>query len=257
MKLGRIASLYLPFVDILIENLTRLNNNQSKPSLNPNMSVSSGDSSFTTAKQNGASFISSNTLMPSSHPLHSSVSLSHSENNRQSETSSVLGVIAGNSKLQDHLEAIIGPMSDSDSLSSADDANFKNLNKRTSSSLITGSTTNSDNITNSVNISASIANTETSTNKSYTVTRKDKLDNNETKDLLICLVFILKNLSHGKHCQILMLEKSQKRLSTRDGNRGIIFRLISVLFQSNLKKFYSKLNIFIRIFKKINRIIKY
>lgn len=204
MKLVRIAALYLPLIDILIENSSRLNNSSQsvlKP-LNQNISVLSTDSVF--SKLNGSSFVSSQTLSPPNN-LTSSASLSngHVENflNRHSETSSVLGVIAGNSKLQDHLEAIIGPISDSDSLSSADDTNFKNLNKRTSSSLITGSTNNSDSITfntNSVNISASIAVTENSAAKSYAVTRKDKMDNNETKDLLICLVFILKNLSQGK-----------------------------------------------------------
>ena len=202
----RIAALYLPLIDILIENSNRLSNSSSsqttaKP-LSLNLSVLSTDSAFT--KQNGGSFVSSQTLSPPNN-LTSSASLSNGHielfTHRHSETSSVLGVIAGNSKLQDHLEAIIGPISDSDSLSSADDTNFKNLSKRTSSSLITGSTNNSDNITfnaNSINISASIALTENSAAKSYTVTRKDKMDNSETKDLLICLIFVLKNLSHGK-----------------------------------------------------------
>ena len=97
-------------------------------------------------------------------------------------------------------------------MSSADDAQFKSL-KRPSSSLMTASTNNSDNIT-ALNVHAAMINnnggTMTATNqsthcastgndsvaKSYCITRKDKLESSETKDLLICLIFVLKNLSH-------------------------------------------------------------
>jgi hypothetical protein len=127
-------------------------------------------------------------------------------------------------KLQEHLDQLIGPMSDTDSLSSADDAQFKSLtnnssSKRTSSSVITSSTNNSggggvgDNSTlnnggggGGGNVSSS---TTTTTNelsgavaaaatKSFCVMRTDKLDTSEIKDLLICCVYILKHISQGK-----------------------------------------------------------
>ena len=93
------------------------------------------------------------------------------------------------------------PLSDTDSLSSADDTHFKgSLRKRTSLSVLTGnSTNNSDNITlnNSSSVNASSSLTTNENSKSYVVTRKDKLDSGEVKDLLICVVYILKNISHG------------------------------------------------------------
>jgi hypothetical protein len=107
-------------------------------------------------------------------------------------------------KFQDHLDSLIGPISDNDSLSSADDANnFKNANKRTSSSLITGSANNSETLgfanVNSLNTNSfSTATTDQSTTtKSYCVTRKDKLETSEIRDLMICAAFIFKNLSDG------------------------------------------------------------
>lgn len=105
-------------------------------------------------------------------------------------------------KLHDHLDSLIGPISDNDSLSSADDANnFKNANKRASSSIVTSSANNSDNIafalTGSHNTNSIVSGADQSTAKSYCVTRKDKLESNEIKDLLLCAVFILKNMSDG------------------------------------------------------------
>lgn len=122
-------------------------------------------------------------------------------------------------KFQDHLDSLIGTMSDNDSLSSADDANLlkqaaaaaaANSNKRASSSLITGSANNScsdtvgglttaNNNLNSLNTNSfSTTNTEHSTAaKSFCVTRKDKLETSEVRDLMICAAFVFKNLSHG------------------------------------------------------------
>lgn len=65
---------------------------------------------------------------------------------------------------------------------------------------MTGSTVNSDNATYIFNSattnSASITN-ESVITKSFCVLRKDKLDTNEIKDLLICVVYILQNISEG------------------------------------------------------------
>ena len=222
-KQARIASLYLPIIDVLIENIDRINtnltnptssiksssnnnNNSDIPILNRNFSSVTSQVGATSHNSNGTS--SSTSLL---NEVHLGQETNKPINNI--ETSSVLGAIAGLSvgnntnKLQNHLENIICPISDTDSLSSADDAGqFKNLTKR-SSSLITGSINNSDNITlnnsNSINVSNVLA---LSTNngscteqvaKSFCMIRKDKLESNEIKDLLICVVIVLKNISHG------------------------------------------------------------
>ena len=148
----------------------------------------------------------------------SSASSNNPASNPASQTtSSVLGVIAGivNPKqiLQDHLDSIIGPMSDTDSLSSADvDTHFKMaVNKRNSFSLVTASTSTSDtttttntaNTANSMltsnnvptNTSITTSNSNSAATERYCVMRKDKLESSEIKDLLICLVYILGHLS--------------------------------------------------------------
>lgn len=99
------------------------------------------------------------------------------------------------------MDSIIG--SDNDSLSSADD--FKHLNKRGSSSLATASTNTSDTtgfgaISSSINVNSLNSgglNDQQSITKSYCLTRKDKLETSEIKDLLICVVYILRNISDG------------------------------------------------------------
>jgi len=223
-KQARIASLYLPIIDVLIENIDRINTNLTNPtsSIKSSSTNSNNNSDIPILNRNFSSITSQvGATSHNSNGTSSSTSLLNEVNLGQetskpinnTETSSVLGAIAGLSvgnctnKLQNHLENIICPISDTDSLSSADDAGqFKNLTKR-SSSLITGSINNSDNITlnnsNSINVSNVLA---LSTNngscteqvaKSFCMIRKDKLESNEIKDLLICVVIVLKNISHG------------------------------------------------------------
>lgn len=221
-KQARIASLYLPLIDILLENLSRMtgnaaSNHKTAPN-NPNMN--GGDSIITVntnkfpynSSVSAITTTSSVTITPqinnSQNGTASSASISNGtmfvsnfENGaqRNSENNSVLGVIAGLSnpnKLQDHLDSIIGPMSDTDSLSSADDSQFKILNKRASSSIVTGSTSSDNQTTANSNIASSLA-AESSASKSYLVKRKDKLDSTEVKDLLMCAVYVLRYLSEG------------------------------------------------------------
>ena len=90
------------------------------------------------------------------------------------------------------------PVSDTDSLSSVDDSQFKGSLKskhRLSALMPSGS---SDAMTlnnsNSMNASASMATgNETSSSRAHQP-RRDKLESSEVKDLLISLVFVLKNL---------------------------------------------------------------
>jgi len=197
--MARISCLYLPLIDILIENMARL----ATSPINQNTTLKSNSETSTTqstiANTNGS--ISAATLMPATNPSISSISISNgyainTENNRPSDTSTLLGVIAGivnPNKLQDHMDNLV---SDNDSLSSTDDAHFKHMNKRTSYSLITASTTGSGEHSNSLNVNSIVSTTETI--KSYSVTRKDKLDSNEVRDLLICAMFVLKNISDGQ-----------------------------------------------------------
>ena len=224
-KQARIASLYLPLIDILLENLTRMTGNSANnPKTNAN-NMNGGDSIITVSTNkftynssvSAITTTSSVTITPQVNNLQNGTASSASISNgtifvsnfengvqRNSENNSVLGVIAGlanPNKLQDHLDSIIGPMSDTDSLSSADDSQFKILNKRASASIVTGSTSSDNQTTANSNIaSSSVA--ESSTSKSYLVKRKDKLDSSEVKDLLICAVYVLRYLSEGKFIHI-------------------------------------------------------
>lgn len=224
-KQARIASLYLPLIDILLENLTRMTGNSANnPKTNAN-NMNGGDSIITVSTNkftynssvSAITTTSSVTITPQVNNLQNGTASSASISNgtifvsnfengvqRNSENNSVLGVIAGlanPNKLQDHLDSIIGPMSDTDSLSSADDSQFKILNKRASASIVTGSTSSDNQTTANSNIaSSSVA--ESNTSKSYLVKRKDKLDSNEVKDLLICAVYVLRYLSEGKFIHI-------------------------------------------------------
>ncbi len=58
------------------------------------------------------------------------------------------------------------------------------------------------------NASSSLTTNENSTSKTFTVTRKDKLEPSEIRDLLVCLIYILKNISHGN--------KSIKKINKND-----------------------------------------
>ena len=229
-KQARIASLYLPLIDVLIENLDRININQisnqstsiyrstqlnhfhiQNGSIQASCEVSASNSRACSSNASQTAIIHhinhSNGASSTTSLLNDNLSTEGS-GKPNNETSSVFGAIAGigGTKLNP-LEAIICPISDSDSLSSADDSQFKHLNKR-SSSLITGSTNNSDQITinhsNSINASNLLAvnNSNGSSGgdqvKSYCMIRKDKLETNEVKDLLVCIVYVLKNISHGK-----------------------------------------------------------
>lgn len=223
-KQARIASLYLPLIDVLIENLDRININQIsnqsisiKSNHNHNQNGSSQTSGEHSANSRAGSsnasqtalahHIISNGASSTTSLMNDNLSTEGCSGKPSNETSSVLGAIAGigGAKLNP-MEAIICPISDSDSLSSADDSQFKHLNKR-SSSLITGSTNNSDQLTinhsNSINASNLIPSSNCNgsngcdPNKSYCMVRKDKLESNEIKDLLICVVYVLKNISHG------------------------------------------------------------
>lgn len=209
-KQARIASLYLPLIDVLIENISRINLNVNQTPLATAASIKSSSneekrhSSIRLVNQNGTSSTTS--------LLNDNLSFEGSTKLNSNETSSVLGVIAGlntANKLPNQIESLIVPISDSDSLSSADDTQFK----KRSSSLITGSN-NSDNLTlnnsNSVNISNMLVPSSHHTNsnslehggvsnKSYCLIRKDKLDSSEVKELLICLVYVLRHISQGKY----------------------------------------------------------
>jgi hypothetical protein len=197
--MARISCLYLPLIDILIENMARLSANPGN--LSTTLKSNSETSNIQSAFVNPNGSISVATLIPPTNPSISSISISNgypinNENNRPSDTSTLLGVIAGivnPNKLQDHMDNL---MSDNDSLSSTDDTNFKHMNKRTSYSLITASTTGSGEHSNSLNVNSIVSTTETI--KSYSVTRKDKLDSNEVRDLLICALFVLKHISDGQ-----------------------------------------------------------
>ena len=235
-KQGRIVSLYIPFIDILIENLSRLSSNAFLASniignqiKSMNLS-NNGTSSLITDTSSTSSFpqfsrtmstvtTSTNQTLIAQNNLPSSASASSSGSvyalnfdfSLQRLNNDPLSVIAGivnPNKLQDHFDSlVVGPMSDSDSLSSADDhANIKSANKRASSSLITSSTTNSDTMNattltttgTTTHPSSSQQNSDLSAlslSKSLQITRKDKLESSEIKDLLICAVYIFKNVS--------------------------------------------------------------
>jgi hypothetical protein len=226
-KQARIASLYLPLIDVLIENLDRISTNQinnqtasikstqlnhlhnGNSQTSSEVSTSNSRACSSNASQTAITHhINSNGASSTTSLLNDNLSTEGGSGKPSNEASSVFGAIAGigGTKLNP-LEAIICPISDSDSLSSADDAQFKHLNKR-SSSLITGSTNNSDQLTinhsNSINASNLLAvNNSNGSNgydqtKSYCVIRKDKLETNEVKDLLVCIVYVLKNISHGE-----------------------------------------------------------
>jgi hypothetical protein len=207
----------LPLIDILLENMLRLTGNNQKFKSRTNVETSTTRSLNTTSNQtlitsSGGTAINSSASISNGYVPNYSYTESHSS--RQTEAQSVLGVIAGivnPNKLAEHIDSAMGLVSDTDSLSSADDAQFKinlnNITKRTSSSVITSSTNTSDHVnnSNSVNINSigssninNTANTNISDGtafRSYNVTRKDKLETNEIKDLLICLVYILRNIS--------------------------------------------------------------
>ena len=108
-------------IDVLIENLNRININLITTPLISFKSTNQINDS-TNRTQSIITHISNGTSSTTS-LLNDNLSLEGNNRLTSNETSSVLGAIAGigNSKLQNHLEAIIGPISGSDSLSSADD----------------------------------------------------------------------------------------------------------------------------------------
>lgn len=115
VKQARIASLYLPFIDILIENLPRLTGNLSaagtmhkslNSTANPSINTSeSSNVSRTVSAMSGSTVSSSQTLMPQINPYSSvassisisngSVYVSNYENGSQRLSYDPLSVIAG------------------------------------------------------------------------------------------------------------------------------------------------------------------
>lgn len=198
-KQARIASLYLPLVDILMENMSRFSSHsasstKNNPSVNYSMVNTSTDS---------CSKISNYTLVNPNQGVTSSASISngsvyHSYDQSSTKTSyDPLSVIAGLAKAE--FDPISNGFSDTDSLSSSDDFKHLNSDKRSSFSF-TVSTNPSDitalnnNSSNCTSINPSHLEQQSIT-KSYLITRKDKFDSSEIKDLLICLIYVLKNLN--------------------------------------------------------------
>lgn len=218
IKMARVTSLYIPFIDILIENMSRILStptpNNSSSQLQPKNALSSlADTSSSSAAPGPASSTSgsilsravssiTNQTLVNSHNLSSSASMANGSlyafNLEQGlhrlmgndPLAAIAGIVNPN-KLQDNLDHLI---SDTDSLSSADDPHFKG--KRTSSSILTSnsSTANSDNA-NTILTNSESAATASSIVKSIQMTRKDKFDSQEVKDLLLCTIFILGNIS--------------------------------------------------------------
>ncbi|RNA17370.1 dedicator of cytokinesis, partial [Brachionus plicatilis] len=198
-KQARIASIYLPLLDILMENITRLSSHAASSAKN-NQSV---NYSMVNTSADSCSKISNYTLVNAYQGAASSASMSngsvyHSYDQSSARTNyDPLSVIAGLSKAD--FDPISNGFSDTDSLSSSDD--FKHLNSDKRSSFSFTASTNPSDITALNNNSSNCASInpshleQQSITKSYLITRKDKFDSSEIKDLLICLIFVLKNLN--------------------------------------------------------------
>lgn len=198
-KQARIASLYLPLVDILLENVSRLSS-QVSSSAKSNQMVSC---SMVNTSTDSCSKISNYTLVNPCQGVASSASISNGSVYHSYDQSSIktsydpLSVIAGLAKVD--FDPISNGFSDTDSLSSSDD--FKHLNSDKRSSFSFTASTNPSDITALNNMSSNCTSInpshleQQSITKSYLITRKDKFDSSEIKDLLICLIFILKNLN--------------------------------------------------------------
>lgn len=195
----------MPLIDILIENLPRLTGNSSATGSNTKTNLSINQSIINTSVDSVSKLSSYTVVANQCQSIASSASISngtvyHNYENSLTRTNDPLSVIAGlaNQK-SDQIDPISNGFSDSDSLSSADDFKHLNTNKRASFSF-TASTNVSDitalnnNSSNGTSINPSHLEIQSIT-KSYCITRKDKLETSEIKDLLICLVYVLKNIS--------------------------------------------------------------
>ncbi|CAF0807517.1 unnamed protein product, partial [Brachionus calyciflorus] len=206
-KQARIASLYLPLIDILIENLPRLTGNSTAiggNNIRINQSINS--SVIINTSLDSTSKISNCTITPNPYQSLTSASISNGsvyhtyENGSSRVNYDPLSVIAGlaNGK-NDQIDPISNGFSDSDSLSSADDFKHLNSNKRSSLSFTTSTnpsdiTAMNNNSSNGVSLNPSNFEQQSIT-KSYCMTRKDKLESSEIKDLLICLIYVMRNIS--------------------------------------------------------------
>jgi hypothetical protein len=202
-KLARIASLYLPFINIIIDNLPRFSNSAQINTINDNLSFNDSTStqiqrpmSTTTSaiSVNSSKMSNNQKIIPSSSVSISNgsvlSSLNYSEtfqNQNQNQTSSsVLGVIAGLNINNNKKSISIDDIDDNSSLLSVEypsklDNGQLLTSINPSLSLISETTTMKD---------------EFAQKRSHCAMKKDKLETNEIKDLLICVIYILRNTSH-------------------------------------------------------------
>ncbi len=233
MKLSRIVSLYLPLIDIVIENRNRLDlashqltsnliQSRFKPNRNSHCSTTTsiiGTDHLSTTTSNSLKRQAVLNSVTSGSCFNGHFLNENNQkvvNNGSADTCSLLGVIAGLGNPNHHLETVIGSglstVSDADSLSSIDEnAHFKGglrtAKNRMSTITIPGggcsvSMTNSDGANMNATVSDVLNNAVGC--RQYTVSKKEKLEAGEVRDLLITVVYVLGNLGQDSLLGLLL-----------------------------------------------------